>query len=82
MSRQVRGATFTVGVVVAVTVKNILSSSANLALSIAHPMLKVRSLAEGSKKAKAKAFRSAGPVLFRHAAKDVLFLFFFTSFSL
>ncbi|CAG01873.1 unnamed protein product, partial [Tetraodon nigroviridis] len=34
-------------------------SAANLARSIVHPMLKARSLAEGSKKAKAKAFRSA-----------------------
>lgn len=33
---------------------------ANHALSIVHPMLKARALAEGGKKAKGKAFRSAG----------------------
>lgn len=39
---------------------NILVFSANHALSIVHPMLKARALAEGGKKAKGKAFRSAG----------------------
>ncbi|TNM88525.1 hypothetical protein fugu_004779 [Takifugu bimaculatus] len=34
-------------------------SAANNALSIVHPMLKARALAEGGKKAKGKAFRSA-----------------------
>lgn len=58
--------------------KNILISSANHALSIVHPMLKVRSLAEGSKKAKAKAFRSAGTVLFFSAEDVFLFSFIFT----
>lgn len=33
---------------------------ANHALSIVHPMLKARSLAQGGKKAKGRAFRSAG----------------------
>lgn len=37
-----------------------MSSAAIQALSICHPLLKTRALAEGSKKAKAKAMRCAG----------------------
>lgn len=36
------------------------------ALSICHPLLKVRALSEGSKKAKGKAIRRAGRTLFKH----------------
>lgn len=70
---------FTVNVVVAVMVKNILLSSANHALSIAHPMLKARSLAEGSKRAKAKAFRSAGNSFssFQTSSNRCFFFFYF-----
>ena len=52
--------------------KSALLSSAINALSIVHPMLKTRSLAEGSTKAKAKAFRSAGnPLRLSQAGRSV-----------
>lgn len=71
---------FTVNVVVAVMVKTILISSANHALSIVHPMLKAKTLAEGSKKAKSKAFRSAGNSFrsFQTSNNPCFFFFIFT----
>lgn len=42
------------------------SYAALQALSMCHPLLKVRALAEGSKKAKGKAIRRAGRTFIKH----------------